>query len=79
VAQSRARQENIAFSLVAPASVELHIYDIRGRLMRTLQPGLLPQGEHTRWCGRRSNAAPGSQRRVSVPDAPTGASPVRER
>jgi len=52
-------QANIAFSLVAPASVELHIYDIRGRLMRTLQPGLLPQGEHTLvWDGRSNAGAP---------------------
>ncbi len=43
----------LPFSLAAPAAVRLAIYDVTGRLQRTLVDGLLPAGEHwVNWDGR---------------------------
>ena len=40
-------QTTIRFSLQQPESVELHIYDVRGRLVRQLQPAaVLQAGDH---------------------------------
>ncbi len=43
----------LAFTLERPAAVELQVYDLGGRLVRTLVSGPLPAGEHRRrWDGR---------------------------
>ena len=42
----------IAFTLPGQAEVELRIYDVRGRLVRTLDPGVLEAGAHSlQWNG----------------------------
>lgn len=42
----------LAFDLPAPAPVSLHVYDMQGRRVATLQQGELPAGRHSRtWNG----------------------------
>ncbi|KPL08939.1 hypothetical protein AMJ71_07710, partial [candidate division TA06 bacterium SM1_40] len=43
----------ITYSLLAPTQVTLNIYDIRGALVRRLEPGMVPAGRHRMtWDGR---------------------------
>lgn len=39
----------LRFELARPAHAELHVYDLRGARVRTLQDGALPAGRHERW------------------------------
>ncbi len=49
----------LAFSLSAPASVRLAVYDVAGRRLRTLVAEPLPAGEHAaRWDGRDDQGRP---------------------
>lgn len=53
----------IHFALPEAADVKLRVYDVSGRLVRTLQNGWLPSGQHVRVWDRRSDdgstASPG--------------------
>jgi len=53
----------VAFALPAAGRVSLRLYDVAGRLVRTLEEGELPAGNHTRVWNRRTDrgttAAPG--------------------
>ncbi|HRX52136.1 MAG TPA: C25 family cysteine peptidase [Candidatus Krumholzibacteria bacterium] len=49
----------LAFSLPAPAQVSLHVYDMQGRRVATLQQGELPAGRHARtWNGLDDRGRP---------------------
>lgn len=66
----------IALRTVSIGDVRLRIFDVRGRLVRTLQAGLLPAGEHRfRWDGtdaqRRAVASGIYIYRVEAPDLTT--------
>lgn len=51
-----ARTSVVRFALPGKSSVRLHVYDIRGRLQRTLVDSELPAGVHAReWNGRGDN------------------------
>jgi len=46
---------SIDFTLAAPGTAALEIYDVSGRLVRTLRAGKLPAGAHTlQWDGRNA-------------------------
>ncbi|MDM7917004.1 MAG: S8 family serine peptidase, partial [Candidatus Eisenbacteria bacterium] len=46
------RESRIRFALAASSDVKLELYDARGALLRVLEPGTLPAGEHAiRWDG----------------------------
>ena len=46
-------QTTVAFALDSPQHVKLEVFDVRGRLVRTLANGPLPAGNHERkWQGR---------------------------
>ena len=48
----------IVFRLPASTSVSLHIYDVTGRLVRSLQDGTMEPGEHVaRWDGRTADGS----------------------
>ena len=48
----------IAFSVAAPGRVTLRVYDVSGRLVRTLLDGTMPAGRHeARWDGRTDRGA----------------------
>ena len=43
----------IPYATAAPGNVFIRIYDVGGKLVRTIHPGSLPAGEHVaRWDGR---------------------------
>lgn len=43
----------MSFTLAAPADVDLAVYDVSGRRVRTLERGRLAAGQHRfRWDGR---------------------------
>jgi len=47
---------NIAFSLAAPAKVNVDIFNIRGQKVRSLHNGTLPGGTHSlHWNGKDSS------------------------
>lgn len=49
----------ISFSLAAPSAVQLGVYDVGGRLVRTLANGVHDAGAHEiQWDGRNANGAP---------------------
>lgn len=49
----------IRFELASPGEVALRVYDVSGRLVRTLATGAHPAGEHVvRWDGRDDGGAP---------------------
>lgn len=49
----------IAFTTTSPARVEARIYDPAGRLVTTLESGMLPAGEHTvTWNGNDADGRP---------------------
>ncbi|MCD4827964.1 MAG: T9SS type A sorting domain-containing protein [Candidatus Cloacimonetes bacterium] len=49
----------VSFSLVLPGQAEMAVYDIRGRLVRTLHSGSTPAGEHNlTWNGTDTSGAP---------------------
>lgn len=46
----------IAFSLARPSAVDLSVYDVRGRLVKTLVKGSRPAGYHSStWVGQTSS------------------------
>ncbi|MFH1278038.1 MAG: FG-GAP-like repeat-containing protein [Candidatus Eisenbacteria bacterium] len=52
---------SISFALPERQEVDLSVYDISGRLVRTLQRGMLDAGEHdVLWDGRSSTGDPGA-------------------
>jgi len=49
----------VSYELGAPGNVELNVYDVRGRLVRTLHSGAMPAGEHiAAWNGVDNAGAP---------------------
>jgi len=56
---SRDGRTGIRLSLPRAADVSLRVYDVAGRLVRTLESGALPAGERTvRWDGRDDSGRP---------------------
>lgn len=52
---------DVRFALPAPAAVELRVYDVSGREVRTLVDGTRGRGEHhVRWDGRTTDGLPAS-------------------
>jgi flagellar hook assembly protein FlgD len=45
----------MAFSLPQPGRVTLKLYDVAGRLVRTLEDGELPAGTHARLWDRKND------------------------
>jgi hypothetical protein len=49
----------VEYRLPVPGSVEIRVFDLNGRLVRTLENGFQPQGEHRAiWDGRDDGGTP---------------------